>query len=78
MIKLFISILNFILFSPSPKAVRLEKVEKSSFEKTCDRLVPYVLFIALVTLGILLLVILVKYGHSITGTESNAYYYHME
>ena len=57
--------------------VRLEKVEKSSFEKTCERIVPYVLFLALVIIGILLLVILVKYGHSITGTESNTYYYHL-
>ena len=78
MFKLFY-LLYFNIFSPqkSTKAVRLEKVEKSSFEIFCDRIVPYVLFIALVIIGILLLVILVKYGHSITGTESNGYYYHL-
>lgn len=58
---------------------RLDKHnKKSKFEQFCDRIVPYVLFFALVLLSILILIILVKYGASITGTESNAYYYHLE
>ena len=54
-----------------------KKVEKSTFEKTCERICPYVLLFALATICILLLVILVKYGHSITGSEANGYYYHL-
>ena len=50
----------------------------TSFEKTCERIVPYVLVFALLIFGILLLVVLVKYGHSLTGTESNIYYYHLK
>ena len=56
---------------------RLRKMEKSTFEQFCDKICPYVLLFALATICILLLVILVKYGHSITGTESNGYYYHL-
>ena len=62
----------------SPKnsnCVRLEKRnEKSTLEKFCDRIAPYVIFVALALLMILFLVILVKYGQSITGTEANVYY----
>ena len=62
----------------SPKnsnVVRLEKRnEKSKTENFCDRIAPYVLFTALALLFILLLVILVKYGANITGTEQNLYY----
>ena len=54
-----------------------KRVEKSTFEQFCDKICPYVLLFALVIIGILLLVILVKYGHSITGTEANGYYYHL-
>jgi len=54
-----------------------KKVEKSTFEQFCDKICPYVLLFALATICILLLVILVKYGHSITGTEANGYYYHL-
>ena len=81
MIKI-IHILYFLLFSHQNKTsnnpVRLDKKETriSWFESFCERVAPYVLFIALVIIGILILVILVKYGHSITGTEQNIYYYH--
>ena len=68
-----------IFFSQKSSNVRLEKKgEKSHFEQFCDKIAPYVLFFALVLLGILILIILVKYGASITGTESNTYYYHLE
>ena len=56
---------------------RLQKMEKSTFEQFCDKICPYVLLFALATICILVLVILVKYGHSITGTEANGYYYHL-
>ena len=54
-----------------------KRVEKSTFEQFCDKICPYVLLFALATICILVLVILVKYGHSITGTEANGYYYHL-
>ena len=81
MIKSSIHILTTFLYSSffshqasSKRPARLGKHQsKTSFEKFCDRVAPYVLLFALVTLMILLLVILVKYGHSITGTEANNY-----
>ena len=76
MIELFISFLNFVLFSPSSK-VRLEKVErKSRFEQVCDRACPYIILACLIILGVLLFIVLVKYGHSLS-TEANNYYYNM-
>ena len=69
---------NLSQFKTSKGPVRLsKKVEKSTFEQFCDKICPYVLLFALATICILLLVILVKYGHSITGTEANGYYYHL-
>lgn len=74
---IFLFLISQFNANKSSNPVRLDKHQsKTSFEKFCDRAVPYVLLFALVTLMILILVILVKYGHSITGTESNAYYYH--
>ena len=77
---IIMTIISPILNNSSSKngPVRLGKVEKTSFEKTCERVVPYVLLFALLIFGILLLVVLVKYGHSLTGTESNIYYYHLK
>lgn len=76
MIKLLYFMLTLLLSENiSPK--RLEKESKSTFELFCERIAPYVLFFALVLLGILLVVILVKYGANITGTEQNIYYYHL-
>ena len=77
MIKLLYFMLTLLLSENiSPK--RLEKKEKTPFDMVCERIAPYVLFFALVSLAILIVVILVKYGASLTGTEQNAYYYHME
>lgn len=68
----------FILFpnsKPSSKVVRLDKQEdKTSIDNFCEKIAPYVLFFALVIFSILILVVLVKYGATITGTEANAYY----
>lgn len=64
--------------SSKVEPARLDKKQKSKFEQFCDKSVPYVLLIALALLSILIIICLVKYGHSITGTESNAYYYHLE
>lgn len=73
MIKLLYFMLT-LLFSENISPKRLEKQSKSTFELFCERIVPYVLFFALVLLGILLVVILVKYGAGFTGTEANHYY----
>ena len=58
--------------------IQLEKVEtKSSFEKTCEKVCPYILLVCMIILCVLLFIALVKYGHAITGTEANGYYYHL-
>ena len=54
-----------------------KKVEKSTFEKTCERICPYVIIIGIIIISALLFVALVKYGHMFS-TESNAWYYHMD
>ena len=65
--------------SSKGEPARLGKRDNTSkFNQTCERIAPYVLLIALALLFILLLVILVKYGANFTGTEQNAYYYHMD
>lgn len=67
-------LINIFRLGETPAARLEKKEEKSNFTRFCDRIVPYVLFFALVLLGILIVVILVKYGASITGTEANHYY----
>lgn len=80
MIKLFLNILSLFTGQNTSKSepVRLEKKETNcsiqSVDSFCERIAPYVLFCALAIFAILLLVILVKYGASITGTEANQYY----
>ena len=54
-----------------------KRVEKSTFEKTCERICPYVIIIGIIVICVLLFVALVKYGYSITGSEANGYYYHL-
>ena len=63
------------IFNLRDSPARLEKKEpKSKFAQFCDKIVPYVLFIALMLLGILIVVILIKYGGFAFGTEANHYY----
>ena len=52
-------------------------VELSRFEFFCQKLVPYVVAIAVFVLIVLVLVAMLKYGHNITGTEANSFYYHL-
>ena len=74
---IFILISSILLFNAGSTPARLEKQQtKSKFESFCERIAPYVLLLALALLSILTLVVLVKYGASITGTEANIYYYH--
>ena len=63
--------------SSSNHPARLQKKENSSVESFCKKACPYILIISLFILGILLFVALVKYGHAITGTEANEFYYHL-
>lgn len=61
------------------KAARLEPEEpKSKFQIWVDKICPYVIFFGIIILAVTLIIVLIKYGHTITGTESNAYYYHLE
>lgn len=82
MIKSLITLTTYLLNSEniSPRhsgPVRLEKPkEKNTFEKYCEKACPYVLLIALALFTILILIILVKYGHAFS-TEANNYYYNM-
>lgn len=64
--------------SSSKEPARLAKVEKSTFEQTCDKLCPYVVVVGLIIVLGLFFIILVKYGYALTGSESNIWYYHME
>ena len=57
-----------------PVRLAKQETEKSNFEKFCNRIVPYVLFICIVLLIITVFVVLIKYGGNITGTEANHYY----
>ena len=52
-----------------------KRVEKSTFEKTCERICPYVIIIGIIIISVLLFVALVKYGYMFS-TEANAWYYH--
>ncbi len=79
MIKLFLNILSLFTGQNTSKSepVRLEKKENCSIQSVdsfCERIAPYVLLTALAIFIILSLIILVKYGASITGTEANQYY----
>lgn len=76
MIKLILKFMLTNLLSENISPKTLEKQKKSTFESFCERAVPYVLFLALVLFTILIIVVLVKYGAAITGTEANIYYYH--
>ena len=67
--------------SKESEPVRLQKKEKhsiqSGFESACERIAPYVLVACIIVISVLLFVVLVKYGASLTGTEANQYYYHL-
>ena len=78
-------IFSLILSNNSSKKeepVRLEKKEEHSiqlgFDSACEKMAPYVLIACIVIIRVLLFVVLVKYGASLTGTEANQYYYHLE
>ena len=59
--------------------VRLHKVEEiSSFDSFCMKICPYVLIACIFLMIVLVLYIMVVHGASVTGTEANQYYYHME
>ena len=72
-----------ILFSntSNQSPTRLEKKEESFMDRHFETILK-VLFIILILLLILLVgtvfVILITNGSSITGTEANGYYYHLE
>ena len=71
--QLFHVLLNNLSQSKTSKGpVRLEKVEKSTFEKTCEKICPYVIIIGIIIICVLLFVALVKYGHAFS-TEANRY-----
>ena len=55
--------------------VRLDKVEKSPFEQTCEKVCPYIILACIIILCVLLFIALVKHGHTLS-TESNLWYYH--
>ena len=64
---------NFSRSTSKVEPARLSKrVEKSTFEKTCERICPYVIIIGIIIICVLLFVALVKYGHAFS-TEANRY-----
>ena len=58
--------------------VRLEKQTKSPIDEFCNRIAPYLILSFILIFFIFLFIALLRYGHSITGTEANGYYYHLE
>ena len=57
------------------KKARLEKQEpKSKYDTFFNKIAPYIIFFGGLLIVILLFIILIKYGQSITGTEANHYY----
>ena len=52
--------------------VRLDKVEKSPFEQTCEKVCPYIILACIIILCVLLFIALVKHGHTLS-TEANQY-----
>ena len=56
---------------------RLDKKTENKFQEFCRWICPYVIILCLIILSVLLFIALVKYGHAITGTEANQYYYHL-
>lgn len=75
---LFHILSNFSQSSSKKEPARLAKVEKSTFEQTCDKLCPYVVLAGLIIVLGLFFIIIVRYGYALTGSESNIWYYHME
>ena len=49
----------------------LQRDTRSNFDKWCNKIAPYVIFTAIITIAILLLVIFIKYGGVWFGTEAN-------
>ena len=70
-------LVTFLNLQGKPQPVRLEKKQKSQFQLFCERVAPYILLICMTILIITILVVLIKYGANITGTEANQYYNHM-
>ena len=70
-LKIFISI--FSQFNTqSSNVARLDKVEKSPFEQTCEKVCPYIILACIIILCVLLFIALVKHGHTFS-TEANQY-----
>lgn len=60
--------------SSNKQPVRLYKKEpKSSFERACERICPYVLLTAMIILVILIVFVLAKYGDNLFSTPQNRY-----
>ena len=79
MIRIFMTIFSQFNTENTSNVARLEKqVPKSPFEQFCNKVCPYLIISFSLILIIFLFVILVRYGHSITGTEANQYYYHLQ
>lgn len=77
MIKLFLIIFSLFNLNNSKEPVRLEKKQsQSKFNEVCERIAPYVLVACIVIISVLLFIVLVKYGASLTGTEANHFYNH--
>ena len=71
------SLINLLNLSQNSKEpVRLEKKELTTWESFCQKACPYVIISCVIILSVLLFIALAKYGHAITGTEANQWYYH--
>ena len=56
------------------KKSRLDPVEpETRFQKWCNKIAPYIIFFGIIFLAATLIIILIKYGGGVTGSEANRY-----
>lgn len=70
LVQLFLVLFGYNFNKPKS----LHKDTRSRFEKWCNKIAPYIIFFGIIILMITLVLIFVKYGAGLTGTEANVYY----
>lgn len=71
-VMIFILIFSQFNTKKTSNVARLDKVEKSPFEQTCEKVCPYIILTCIIILCVLLFIALVKHGHTFS-TEANQY-----
>ena len=61
----------------NPKRPLDRAVEMSKVDYFCQKIAPYLIGLFIFILVVLAFIVLLKYGATWFGTESNTYYYHL-